>query len=317
MRFTFLTLPLVATLLLTSIATAAPMLRAEVSVVGEVVTVGDMFDGAGLLAERALFRAPAPGTSGLVGLDAIRRAAARAGLAEYSEEGVMAVRVERQVSVVVDGDLSALIAADLHANGLVPVGATVSARFDAGAISLNAEAVETPARLVTLRYRPGAAGFAARFQIAGLAAPLDLTGTLSMLVETPHLAASLKAGTVLTPSDIELRRVPFDFADQSGVETIADLVGKELKRNTRAGVMLKLSDVGEPLAVRRNTEVTVLLRSGPMTLTVVGQALGDAEIGEPVQVMNTVTRKILNGVAVSAGTVEIATAATKLTVAGL
>ncbi len=317
MRFPLLTLPVVASLLVTSLASAAPMLRAEVSVVGEVVTVGDMFDDAGLLAERALFRAPAPGTSGLVSLDAVRRAATRAGLADYSEDGVMAVRVERQVSIIDDSDLTELIAAELLANGLAPVGATVSARFDAGAITLNAEAVDFPARLVTLRYRPGAAGFAARFQIAGLAAPVDLTGTLSMLVEAPHLAASLRAGAVLTPSDIELRRVPFDFADQSGVETIADLVGKELKRNTRAGVMLKLSDVGEPLAVRRNTEVAVLFRSGPMTLTVVGQALGDAEVGGPVQVMNTVTRKILNGVAVGPGTVEIATAAAKITVADL
>ena len=46
----------------------------------EVVTVGDMFDDAGLLAERALFRAPAPGTTGIVSLDAIRSAALRAGL---------------------------------------------------------------------------------------------------------------------------------------------------------------------------------------------------------------------------------------------
>lgn len=317
MRFTFLTTPVVAALLFTSVTAAAPTLRPEVSVVGAVVTVGDMFEDAGLLAERALFRAPSPGTSGMVSLDAVRKAAARAGLTGFSEEGVITVRVERQVAIVDDAALGQLIADDLHANGLVPVGATVSARFDAGAISLSAEAVAAPARLVTLRYRPGAAGFSARFQVAGLTAPIDLTGTLTMLIEAPHLAASLRAGTVLTPADIELKRVPFDFANQSGVEAIGELVGKELKRNTRAGVMLKLADVGEPLAVKRNTQVTVLLRSGPMTLTVIGQSLGDAVVGAPVQVMNSVTRKILNGVAVGAGTVEIATAATKLQVAGL
>jgi flagella basal body P-ring formation protein FlgA len=73
----------------------------------------------------------------------------------------------------------------------------------------------------------------------------------------------------------------------------------------------------EPLAVRRNTQVTVLLRTGPMTLSVLGQSLADASAGEPVQVMNSVTKKILNGVAKADGTVEIATAAQKLQVAGL
>jgi flagella basal body P-ring formation protein FlgA len=114
-----------------------------------------------------------------------------------------------------------------------------------------------------------------------------------------------------------MKRVPRDFADQSGVESFDDLVGKQLRRNSRAGVMLKAADVTEPLAVRRNTEVTVLLRTGPMTLTVIGRSLGDAVTGQPVQVMNSVTRKILNGVATANGAVEITTAAAKLQVAGL
>jgi flagella basal body P-ring formation protein FlgA len=137
------------------------------------------------------------------------------------------------------------------------------------------------------------------------------------MVEVPHLAASLKAGEVLSSADIEMKRVPLDFADQTGVEAIEDLVGKQLRRNARAGMMLTLADVTEPLAVKRNTQVTVLLHSGPMTLTVIGQSLTDAVAGETVQVMNTVTRKIHNGVATANGAVEITTAASQLKLAGL
>ncbi len=61
----------------------------------------------------------------------------------------------------------------------------------------------------------------------------------------------------------------------------------------------------------------MLLKTGPMTLTVAGQSLSDAAAGQPVQVMNTVTRKILNGVATASGAVEITTAAGQLKVAGL
>lgn len=310
-------LPALLSLLASSTAFAAPVLKAEVSVNHPVITVGDMFEDAGLLAERALFRAPEPGTTGIVSLDAVRAAAAKAGLTDYTQDGLLSVRVERRATVVDTAVLSGLISNDLAVRGLLPAGAELHTRFNNPALSYNAEAVETPVTLVALRYQPGAANFAARFQVAGMELPVDVSGSIDLLVEVPHLAASLKAGAVLTPADIEMKRVSLAFADQSGVESLDDLIGKQLRRNSRAGVMLKAADVTEPLAVRRNTQVTVLLRTGPMTLTVVGQSLGDAVIGQPVQVMNTVTRKTLTGVATANGAVEITTAATKLQVAGL
>ena len=308
---------LLCTALLTGTAHAAPTLRADIAVVGGVVTVGDMFDDAGALADQPLFRAPAPGTAGLVSLDAVRMAAARAGLADFSTGGLGQVRVERQASMVGAEDLNRLIADDLMLRGLVPHGAEVIVRFPNGAPSYTAEAVAEPARLMTLNWQPGAAAFAARFQIAGLAAPVELRGQIELLVEAPHLAQNLTAGAVIGPADIEMKRVPLAYAAQNGVHALGDIVGKALKRNGRVGLMLRASDLGEPIVVRRNTQVTVLLRSGPLSLTMTGQSLGDAAIGQPVSVMNPVTKKILNGVAMGAGTVEVSTAAGKLQVAGL
>lgn len=298
-------------------ALAAPVLKAEVSVNHPVVTVGDMFDDAGLLAEKALFRAPAPGTTGMVSLEAVRAAATKAGLDDYLSDGVMAVKVERRAAVVDEIALTELIKADLGFRGLLPAGARVAARFDGSALPFRAEDVAVPVTLSALRWQPGSRAFAARFEIAGVDLPVDVTGTLELMVEVPHLAATVQAGAVLTPADIEMKAVPFDYADRAGVEALGDLVGKELRRNGRAGLMLKASDVMEPLAVRRNTQVTVLLKTGPMTLTVLAQALADASTGHPVQVMNSVTKKILNGVATAPGTVEISTATAKLQVAGL
>lgn len=301
----------------TTVAFAAPVLKANVSVNHPVVTVGDMFDDAGLLAETALFRAPQPGTTGIVSLEAVRSAAARAGLSDYTTDGVMAVKVERRATIVDTTELTNLIEGDLNFRGLLPAGATVEARFDGGALSFKAEDVAVPVTLTSMRWQPGSRAFAARFTIAGIDLPVDVSGSIDLMVEVPHLATTVKAGSVLMPGDIEMKKVPFDYADQSGVGTAEDLIGKELKRNGRAGLMLKAADVMERLTVRRNTQVTVLLKTGPMTLTVVGQSLADASAGQPVQVMNSVTKKILNGVAMADGTVVIATAAQKLQVAGL
>ena len=303
--------------LLTTTAHAAPALKSEVSVNRPVITVGDMFDDAGLLAEKAMFRAPAPGTTGNVSLDAIRTAAARAGLLDYTQEGILSVRVERQATIIDAAALTALIRADLESRGLLATGVEVEARFDTPGLAFNAENVPAPATLATLQYQPGAASFTARFNIAGLDLPVDVRGRLDLMVEAPHLATSLKAGDIITSADIEMKRVPLDFADRSGIQSSDQLVGKQLRRTSRAGMMLKAADITEPLVVHRNTQVSVLLRNGPMTLTVIGQSLGDAVAGQPVQVMNTVTRKILNGVASANGAVEITTAAAQLKLAGL
>ncbi len=312
-----LILPALFLVLLTTVTFAAPVLKANLSVNRPVVTVGDMFDDAGLMAETALFRAPAPGTTGMVSLEAVRAAAARAGLDDYISDGVTAVRVERRAAIIDTTELTKLIEGDLSFRGLLPAGAAVETKFDGGALSFNAEDVAVPVTLTALRWQPGSRAFAARFSIAGIDLPVDVSGSIDLMVEVPHLATTVKAGAVLTPADIEIKRVPFDYADQSGVGTAEELIGKELRRNGRAGLMLKTADVMERLTVRRNTPVTVLLKSGPMTLTVAGQSLADASAGQTVQVMNTVTKIILNGVAMADGTVVIATAAQKLQVAGL
>jgi flagella basal body P-ring formation protein FlgA len=299
---------------LSSTALAAPLLKADVTVRGDIVTVGDMFDDAGSLAEEALFRAPKPGTTGLVDLSAIRQAAKLVGLTEFDPLGIARVRVSRASTIVDAQMLTELVEADLRTRGIIEPDVVPSLVFDNPALSFNAEAVDEPATLVSVRYMPGNSGFSARFQIAGTDLPVDVTGRIEMMVEAPHLVASRPAGTVLSPSDIEMKLVPLKFAESTGIVSLDQIVGKQLQRSARSGLMLRAGDVIEPLVVSRNEMVTVYLRSGPMTLTVKGQALGNASAGQPVQVLNVASKKILSGTALPNGGVEMTTT---LNVAGL
>lgn len=305
---------LAALILSATAAQAAPTLRSEVVVTHQVVTVGDMFEDAGDLAEKALFLAPAPGKTGTVTLEAVQQAAALVGLTDYASDGVLRVRVSRASALVDAPMLATLITNDLVARGIVREGITVDARFTEADIAFDAEAVGNPVTLVSLRYTPGNGAFAMRVMIAGTDAPVDLDGRIELLVEAPHLVATRAAGTILMPEDIEMRLVPLRSAESSGVATLDQLVGKQLTRQSRGGLMLRVTDVTEPRVVERNAMVTVLFRTGPMTLTVRGQALTSAAAGEPVQVLNTVSRKILHGVALPDGAVEITDT---LSVAGL
>jgi flagellar basal body P-ring formation protein FlgA len=300
---------------LSSAAFAAPVLRSEVKVTAAIVTVGDMFDDAGLLAEQALFRAPAPGTSGIVSIEAVRQAANLIGLTTFDAEGVVRVRVVRDATSVDATMLTDLVSAELTKRGIVTPGVTVAATFDQPNLDYNAEAVAEPATLASLHYMPGSDTFTARFLLAGYDAPVDLSGRIDLMVEAPHLVSGLHAGSVLQPSDIVMKAIPLKIAEAAGYADLADLVGKALVRQSRAGMMLRAADVTTPELISRNDYVTIYFRNGPLTLTVKGQALGAAIKGDSVQVLNLMSRKVVTAVAIAQGAVEISNG--QLNVAGL
>jgi flagella basal body P-ring formation protein FlgA len=303
--------PLALTFLLfVTPALADPSLRGEVTVTAALVTVGDMFDNPGPLSETAIFRAPAPGTTGIVDLASVEQAAAMIGLTDFDNVGFTRVRVARASTLVDATVLDKLVEDNLARKGIVSGSVTAAVRFSDPDLAFNAEAVEQPATLLDLRYTPGNGAFAGRFLIAGIDQPVDLTGSIELMTTAPRLIASTAGGTILTEADFEMATVPLATADAGGFADLQQLVGKQLLRQSRAGLMLKPTDVAEPSAVTRNTLVTVVLRTGAMTLTIKGTALGTVAEGEPVDVLNAATKKILHGVARSDGSVEIVTATT-------
>lgn len=312
LRSAFTTL---ASLMMVGTALAAPLLKSEIVVSAPVVTVGDMFEDAGNAAEMALFRAPQPGTTGNVTLSAIESAMARIGLVAFDTAGLQQVRVTRAAAVVDEATLTELISQDLARRGILSAGMTVQTLFDNPVTPINAEASEAPATLVTLRYLPGAGAFQARFALAGVDRTLDVTGSIELMIDVPHLTANLAAGSVLKPTDIVLRPVPLKFAESVGVTQVDQLVGQALVRQSRDGMMLKPSDVTTPLLISKNDLVTIYLRKGPMTLTVKGQAITGAANGAPLQVLNLMSKRVISATAIAAGAVEVS--AEPLALAGL
>lgn len=305
----------VATLLLGNAVWAAPVLKADIVVNAPIVTVGDMFDAAGAQAEQPLFRAPNVGTSGLVSVGDIGAALARIGIEDFENSGLESVRVSRAATVIDETVLSDLITADLAARGIISAGMTVDTLFSVPVSPLSAEAVAEPASILSLRYLPGTGAFTARFAIAGIEQPLDVAGSIELMIAAPHINANLPAGTLLSAENIEMRPVPLKFVESTGVPRLEDVVGKTLLRQSRQGMMLKASDVSVPLLISKNDLVTIYFRQGPMTLTVKGQAVTGAAAGGLVQVINLMSKRVISATAISAGAVEVSAA--PLALAGL
>lgn len=296
-------------------AFAAPVLKSDIVVRAPVVTVGDMFEDAGLLAEQPLFRSPLPGTTGNVDLSAVRTAAARIGLTHFEVNGLSRVSVSRAASLVDRNLLAGLIVDDLRGRGILGDGMSADTVFAVPFEAISVAASDQPARLENLRYLPGSGSFSARFSLAGIDRKLDLSGSIDISIEAPHLVSGLPAGTVLRPDHIVMRPLPIRQADAQGVAALDQLVGMALNRQSRDGMLLRASDVSVPLSVAKNDLVTIYYREGPMTLTVKGQAVTGAAEGAPLQVLNLVSRRVISAVAIAPGAVEVTSA--PLTLAGL
>ncbi|KFL28435.1 hypothetical protein JP75_24550 [Devosia riboflavina] len=312
----FSKLALVSMLSLTAAtAEAAPALRGDITVTTQVVTVADMFDDAGPLAETAIFSAPAPGTTGKVDISAIRAAAARIGINSFEANGLSAVNVTRAGMIVDEAQLKDLVMADLSARGLLGPGVNTTVQFSRFIDPIQVSTGGVAVRLDGLRYTAGGREFSARFLLADNSRVLDLTGTIDMTVEMPHLAANLPAGTILLPEHIVMSPVPAGQANAYAFAPIEQLVGMALNRQSREGMLLRLSDVSAPLAVAKNDLVTIMYRRGPLTLTVKGQAITGASRGSSLQVLNLMSKRVISATAVAPGTVEVTGA--PVTLAGL
>lgn len=286
-------------------ALAMPVLRGDITVSSAIVTVGDMFDNAGVAAENGLFRAPVPGTAGALTLSDITAAAKAAGVETFDATGLETVRVARSGIVLAESHLSDLIAADLSARGILSASMSMQVSLDASLPVLHAADASAPANLEMLRYMPGSSSFSARFRVAGIDTPLDVNGQIQLMIEAPHLARALSAGEILSPSDVEMRMIPLNYAETTGLPALEELVGMQIQRPTRAGVLIRPSDVAAPELISRNDTVTVIYRNGAMTLSIRGQALNAASLDQPVSVMNLMSKKVLRGVAAGAGTVIV------------
>jgi flagella basal body P-ring formation protein FlgA len=250
-----------------------------------------------------------------VDIGAVRTATALVGLTAFNDEGLLKVRVARSGTTVDSPMLSKLMEADLRARHMVEDGMTVNTAFDAPLPTITAAAVDTPVQLITMHFLPSTGYFTARFMIAGVAAPLDVSGRIDLMLPAAHLVSSLPAGAILQPQDVEMRPEPVAIAEAAGAGGIEQFVGKQLQRQSRAGMLLHPSDVGAPTLISRNDSVIVYLRSGAMTLSVKGQALNAASQGQPVAVLNLTSKKVLHGTALANGAVEISN--DPLSVAGL
>lgn len=114
-------------------------------------------------------------------------------------------------------------------------------------------------------------------------------------------ASALVAKDVIRAGD---QVTPENASPDNGREG-AELYGREVRRTVYSGQKISASNTRPARIVERNQIVTVKYVSGPLEITVSGRAMSAAALNEPVTVLNTKSRNMLQGTVQEGGWVLV------------
>jgi flagellar basal body P-ring formation protein FlgA len=291
---------------------ASPVLRANVTVAGDVVRIGDIIDNAGSAAQIAIYRAPDLGTTGQLPTAAVIAALGAHQVIGVDTRNLKEISVTRLARNLDGKEIELAVAHALeHRNGLGDA-ASLSLTFDRDVQDMRLDASNSGAMSPSsVRFDPRYGRFDVSLEIANdnVSAPtrLRFTGTAIETVEASVLARDVERNEVLKASDVVVERRPKVAVGTDGA-TRDRAVGMQARHAMRAGQALRVADLVKPDLVQRDQTVTLIYQSAGLYLTIRGKALDNGTEGDVVNVVNLQSKRTVSGTVIGRGQVSISVA---------
>lgn len=122
---------------------------------------------------------------------------------------------------------------------------------------------------------------------------LEKSGTISAvrgrfypLISIPALKVNLSKGTIINSSHLHRTIVRSDRIPTSALLQDELVVGKVAKRNLLPNKVIRDSDLGKPLVVRKNSTVSATYVQNGLRMHLIGVSLEDGGIGDVIKIVN-------------------------------
>jgi flagellar basal body P-ring formation protein FlgA len=295
---------------------ATAVLRASVTVTGDVVRIGDVIDNAGTSARIAIYRAPDLGTTGSLPTAQVLAALQAHQVIGVDARDIKAVTVTRLSRTLESKDIEMQVARALEHRGGLGDAANLSLTFDRDVQDLQLDTSNTGAlQPVSARFEPRSGRFDVSFEIGSdsgnTPARLRFTGSAVETVEAAVLTRNVERNDVLKSSDIVTERRP---KAEVGADAAARdrALGMQMRKQMRSGQAVKTADLAKPDLVQRDQNVTLIYETAGLYLTVGGKALENGTQGDVVNVLNLQSKRTVSGIVLGRNQVAIAVATPRL-----
>lgn len=282
-------------------AASAAELRPAVTVSGETVTLGDIFDDAGNAASVVVAPAPAPGTRAEISISRISLSARRNGIGWRNEAGLTHIVVGRSGTTVPDADVAAAISSAIAAqSSALPSSSVLQIDFASGMAGIQVADGDEPTvkvEQIAFNRRSGAFTAILRAPANDMLSPLRrVAGRAYPVTDVPVLTRDMQPGEVVRQQDIDWVRLPSNRVGQNIVTSLEHLLGMSPRRPARAGEPMRVADMQPPIVVGKGTQVDMSFVSGALTLVARGRALESGAVGDVVGVLNIRSNRTVQGV---------------------
>jgi flagella basal body P-ring formation protein FlgA len=294
---------------------ATAVLRASVTVTGDVVRIGDVIDNAGTSAQIAIYRAPDLGTTGSLPTAQVLATLQAHQVIGVDTRDIKTVTVTRLSRTLEGKDIELQVARALEHRGGLGDAANLSLTFDRDVQDLQLDTSNTGAlQPVSARFEPRSGRFDVSFEIGGdgnTPTRLRFTGSAIETVEAAVLTRNVERNEVLKSSDIVTERRP---KAEVGADAAARdrALGMQMRKQMRSGQAVKTTDLAKPDLVQRDQNVTLIYETAGLYLTVGGKALDGGTQGDVVNVLNLQSKRTVSAVVVGRNQVAIAVATPRL-----
>jgi flagellar basal body P-ring formation protein FlgA len=291
---------------------APPALRANVTVSGDIVRIGDLVDNAGSAGATAIYRAPDLGTTGSLPVTQVLNTLRTHQVIGVDTRDLKEISVTRLARTLETREIELAVARALERRNGLGDAVNLSLAFDRDPGDIRLEATNSGTMQPTsVHYAPRNNRFDVTFEISNdngsAPAKLRFTGTAIETVEAAVLARNVDRGDVLKSSDVVVERRP---KAEVGTDAAAreNALGMQVRRQLRAGQALKTADLAKPDLVQRDQSVTLIYETAGLYLTMRGKALENGTEGDVVNVMNLQSKRTVSGIVTGRGQVSISVA---------
>jgi flagella basal body P-ring formation protein FlgA len=293
-----------------------PKLRAQATVTGEIVRVGDLVDHAGIIAKVPIFRAPDLGATGSVSADAVVEAVRPYALIGLDTGDLSEVEVTRASRAIPAKDVEDRIAKALSTQYRLGPAKDIVVNFDRElhALQLEATAKGEP-RVAHLNFDARNGRFDVTLDVptsATTRGTLRLFGRAAATVEVVTVTRPVERGEILKTDDVQVERRPRDETGRDIVGHADRAIGLAARQSLQPGRPLRAADLMRPELVLRNETVTLIYEVPGITLTVRGKATEGGGAGDMISVLNEQSKRTVQGVVAGPGRVIVGAGSPRL-----
>jgi flagella basal body P-ring formation protein FlgA len=295
---------------------AQPVLKAEATITGNIVRVGDLVENAGIIANVAIFRAPDLGQTGTVPAEAVVEAVRAHALIGLNTAGIGEVVVTRDSRAIPVAEIEQSVARALSVRFNLGDVKDIAVNFerDPRVIYVEPSAKGDP-RVARIAYDKRSGRFDAMLEIPTGAANrgiLRLNGHAAVTTDVVMVSHNIERGVLIKNADLVVERRPRAQVGHDIVADRAHAVGLVARSSLQPGQPLRSAQLMKAELVQRNETVTLVYQVPGITLTVRGKAIEGGAEGDVISVLNEQSKRTVQGVIVGPGRVVISTGSPRL-----